>query len=211
MDYSHTLPCDMRIVVNLENGGPRIVSPNVVLSFHSLVWSLARSGIAPSRFHDRFSPVILHDLLHHRKSQAGTILFPVTHKRMKKLVANRFCDSGTVVGNRNRDRLLVMADRDPYPAVTAGCCLASVQQEIVKGTLEFARIEPGQACTIAVDLNEGSLMARMQTNSLHSSLHSFHNAGITGAEGFSGSGKLEQRIDEVGHLVHTDANLLIQL
>ena len=53
MDYSHTLPCDMRIVVNLENGRPRTVSPNVVLSFHSLVWSLARSGIAPSRFDDR--------------------------------------------------------------------------------------------------------------------------------------------------------------
>src|SRR5208282_102254 len=162
-------------------------------------------------FHDDLSPVILHDLLYYRKSESRAVLFAVTDKRMKKLIANRFCDARTVVGDRNRERCFIMANRDPNSPVTARRCLASVQQEIVKSSFEFAWIEPCQALAIVFDLNQRSLMAWMQTHGLHCPMYSFHNASATGAERLSGSGKLEQGIDEVGHLVYPDANLLIQL
>ena len=47
--------------------------------------------------------VILHNLLHDRKSKSGAVLFAEAHKRMKQLVTNRFCNAGTVVRNRNGD------------------------------------------------------------------------------------------------------------
>src|SRR6202051_2362133 len=54
-------------------------------------------------------------------------------------------------------------------------------------------------------------MAWMQAHRLHGSLHRFHHARVSWGHRFSGSRKLKQRVDKIGHLVYTGPNLLIEL
>src|ERR1700722_1224642 len=162
-------------------------------------------------FHQDFSPVILHNFLHNRQTKPGAVLLTVTHKRGKQLVTDRFGDARTVVGNRNGNGSFAAPDRDLNPALSGRGRLASVQQKIVQGPFEFARIEPCQALAVAFKLDKRSLMAWVQAYCLHSSLYGFRNAGVSGIERFPGPGEFEQGIDEVRHLIYADANLLIQL
>ena len=105
-------------------------------------------------FYRNFAAVILDDLLHHREAEPGPVLFTVAHEGMEEFVMNRFGDTGSVVGDGNGDPRARAADRDPNFPFLAGRGLTGVQQEVVQGALQFARIEPGGILAVAENLNQ---------------------------------------------------------
>src|SRR5579863_1283727 len=122
-------------------------------------------------FYRNFAAVILDDLLHHRQPEPSPILLAVAHEGMKELVMNRFGDARSVVGDGDGDPRARAADRDSDFSFLAGCGLTGVQQKVVQGALQFARIKPGGVLAVAENLNQSALMAWVQTNRLHGSLH----------------------------------------
>src|SRR5580698_10830596 len=64
---------------------------------------------------------------------------------------------------------------------------------------------------MATDFDQGALVARVQAHSLHGSLHGFNDTAVGWVQVLPGAGKLEQRVDEVGHLVYAGSDLLVKL
>jgi hypothetical protein len=114
-----------------------------------------------SAFHHDLATVILHYLLHDRKSKSGPVLFAKTYKRMKQLVLNGFRDARAIVRDLDGDRRAVPADRDLNSALAAGRGFTGIQQKVVKSAFQLARIEPGQTMAVAVYLDQRALMPRM--------------------------------------------------
>ena len=86
--------------------------------------------------------VIASNLLSNRKTKTRSAILPVGYKRVKHVVPNGFGDTGSVIGHSNLHMVIhshrmhfdfPCGDRDR---------LTGVQQQVVKGTVEFLEIKP---------------------------------------------------------------------
>ncbi len=98
---------------------------------HNLEYRSALSG----SFHRNFTTMILHDLLHHRQSQASAVLLAVADERMKQALGNGISNARTIVGDRNRDGAANFRRSHLDVPLRAGSGFAGVQQQVVEGAL----------------------------------------------------------------------------
>ncbi len=79
--------------------------------------------------HGDIAAVVLHNLLHHRKSQTGSVLLAMTDEGLEKLTANRFRYAASVVADPNLDSALhfgeAQVDDPPPPGTTASQAFSS--------------------------------------------------------------------------------------
>ena len=90
----------------------------------------------------------LHDLLDHRQAEAGALLLSKTDKGIEESVANRFRDTRSVVLNENLNEISVTAAAHLDFACLQRERLASIEEQVVDGPLQFARVTP--TCTVSV-------------------------------------------------------------
>src|ERR1022692_1758445 len=109
----------------------------VVASLHRPLWSASgdrdpkNCSSVRGTFHQNLAAVILHNLLHDRKSKPGTVFFAEAYKGMKQFVLDRLRNAGTVVRDGNRDGGTGSVDQNLDSTLSTGRCLTCVQQKIV--------------------------------------------------------------------------------
>src|SRR5436305_10920248 len=153
-------------------------------------------------FYANFPPVILHDLLNDRESQARTILLAITDEGMEEPVADGVGDAGAIIGHGDMNCSPDLGSGHLYLPIHDRSCLAGIKQEIVQCPLKFSGIEPSGDWAAAQNINRARMMTRMNPSCLYGTLDGLSNVAVSERERFTRAGKCEQGGDEMGDEVH---------
>src|SRR5712691_2439791 len=92
--------------------------------------------------------MILDNLLHHGQPQTGAVLLAMANKGLEELASNGLRDPTSVVADANFDPISNFTQFDLDTPRVCRDGLACVQQQVVKSTLQFLRIEPSGAVAL---------------------------------------------------------------
>src|SRR5580704_16677841 len=106
-----------------------------------------------SFLHGHIAAVILHNLLHDRKFQPGSVLLAVTDEGLEQLAANQFRYAASVVAQPKLDSASHFGEAQVDDPLLRNDCLTSVQQQVVESAFQFLGIKPSRTVTSLADGN----------------------------------------------------------
>ena len=161
--------------------------------------------------YDHVPAVVLHNLLHDCEPQPGSIFLAMADEGFKQLPANRFRNASPVVAYPNLNSALYFIERDLDSACLRHNRFARIQQKVIQGPLQLLRIKPSRAVAALTHRDPHLVEFRVYTYGLHNPLDRVPYVAVRRPQRFAGTRELQQRIDEIGHLVHRHADFLIEL
>src|SRR5262249_55059078 len=138
------------------------------------------------------------------------VLFSKTHERLKQLFADRLWNAGTVVQYTNFNMMFRFTELYFDLPGVGWRNLACVAKQIYQCALDLLLIEPGFAVSFARNRDFRMVKIGMRMHCVYSSGDRFLNPPEDPAQRFPSIRKLQQRIDQVRHLVHGCTDFTIE-
>src|SRR5216684_278334 len=170
-----------------------------------------RGPLRRSPLHDDFAPVILNDLLHHRQAKTSPVLFSLADERLEQRIPDGTGDAAAVVTDPDFNSASSSAKLNFHPPGAGGQRLACIQQEIDECAFQLSVIKPTLDAPRLMDIYSGVVEFRAGLDRLYGGVQSAAQAAVGRPQGRPGAGELEQRINQLGHAVHSGAHFLVQV
>src|SRR5208282_556027 len=139
------------------------------------------------------------------------VFLAIADEWLEKFASNRLRDATAIVRETNLQSPKDLSQIDIDLSVLSCDRLTGVQQQIVKSAFQFLGVEPTRAVALLPDRNANVVKVGVGTHGLYHAFDRFLYAAICPPQGFPGARELQQRIDQIRHLINCDPNLLVQL